>query len=132
MIDSTTNRAVTTPDIAKYGIMNTSAIQRKVILRKVAENKYTPLAGAEFEILRYDRTTVTGTNINGNPATTFTSGASGVYFADKLPYGTYYLHETTIPTGYKPVTSDAQGNWFILTVSDEPIIKEISPEETTP
>ena len=117
LIDSTTSRAVTTPDIAKYGIMNTSTAERKATLRKVS-NTYTPLDGAVFEILRYDRTKVSSTDINGATTTSFTSGNSGVYFIDKLPFGTYYLHETTIPSGYQEVTAGDDGNWFILTVNE--------------
>ena len=117
LIDSTTSRAVTTPDIAKYGIMNTSTAERKAILRKVS-NTFTPLDGAVFEILRYDHTLVSSTDINGATTTSFTSGNSGVYFIDKLPFGTYYLHETTIPSGYQKVTAGDDGNWFILTVNE--------------
>ena len=43
----------------------------------------------------------------------FISNASGVYFIDKLPYGVYYLHEVTAPTGY------SSGKWFTLTVKDD-------------
>ncbi len=108
---------VTTPDIAKYGIMNTSTAERKAILRKVS-NTYASLEGAVFEILRYDHTLVSSTDINGATTTYFTSGASGVYFIDMLPFGTYYLHETTIPSGYQKVTAGNDGNWFILTVNE--------------
>ncbi len=117
LIDSTTSRAVTTPNIAKYGIMNISTAQRKAILRKVS-NTYESLPRAVFEILRYDHTLVSSTDINGATTTSFTSGASGVYFIDMLPFGTYYLHETTIPSGYQKVTAGDDGNWFILTVNE--------------
>ncbi len=100
LIDPSTSLAVATPDIAKYGIMNISTAQRKAILRKVEENTYKPLPGVEFEVLRYDRTLVSSTDINGDTVTTFTSGASGVYFIDMLPYGTYYMEETTVPSSY--------------------------------
>ena len=111
LIDSTTSRAVTTPDIAKYGIMNTSTAERKAILRKVS-NTYTPLDGAVFEILRYDHTLVSSTDINGATTTSFTSGNSGVYFIDKLPFGTYYLHET------KNASGTEVDIWFTLTVNE--------------
>jgi len=117
LIDPTTGKAVTTPDIAKYGIMNTSTAERKVILRKVS-NTYASLEGAVFEILRYDHTLVSSTDISGATTTSFTSGASGVYFIDMLPFGTYYLHEKTIPSGYQEVTAGNDGNWFILTVNE--------------
>ncbi len=113
LFDSTTNKAVTTPDIAKYGIMNIPTAQRKAILRKVEENTYKPLPGAVFEILRYDRTKVSSTDINGAMTTSFTSGDSGVYFIDKLPFGTYYLHET------KNASGTEVDIWFTLTVNDK-------------
>ncbi len=144
-IDSETGKATTTPDIAAYGIMNISKSVREVILRKVgAIDQYDPIQGAEFEILWYDRTKVSGTDVNGKTVTTFTSGSNGVYFIDKLPFGTYYLHETKIPSGYQTTTSGSDGNWFILTVNKDGagyermqngstnMEKTISPETTKP
>ena len=98
--------------LAVYTLLNVPKTQRKVILRKVSD-KYEALQGAQFQIFRCDGTPVTSTDINGTTTTTFTSGASGVYFIDKLPYGTYYLYEKTAPSGYTP------GKWFTLTVSDD-------------
>ena len=143
LIDPSTSLAVATPDIAKYGIMNISTAERKAILKKVS-NTYSPLDGAIFEILRYDHTLVSSTDINGATTTSFTSGASGVYFIDMMPYGTYYLHETTIPSGYQKVTAGNDGNWFILTVNENGVGYEqatdtgtairntLSPEATKP
>ena len=95
--------------------MNVSKAERKVILRKVAEENKTirSLPGAVFQIERFDGMLIESTDINGNKTTTFTSSASGVYFIDKLPYGVYYLFEKTAPTGY------ASGKWFTLTVSND-------------
>ena len=97
--------------------MNISTVERRAILRKVS-NAFTSLEGAEFEVLRYDRTPVSGTDRSGAATTSFTSTENGVYFVDMLPLGTYYLHETRIPSGYQEVTSGGDGNWFILTVSE--------------
>ena len=96
-----------TTDLIRYVVMNIPEAERKVILRKV-NGAYTSLQGAQFQIFRYD-----GTQVTSGGATTFTSKANGVYFIDKLPFGTYYLHETMPPAGY---TGD---KWFILTVSDD-------------
>ena len=117
LIDPTTGKAVATPDIARYGIMNISTAQRKAILRKVS-NTYESLPEAKFEILRYDHTLVSGTDINGATTTSFTSGVSGVYFIDMLPLGTYYLHETTVPSSVKQNTG---GWWYTLTVNSDGI-----------
>lgn len=70
------------------------------------------MPGAVFEILRYDRTKVSSTDINGATTTSFTSGNSGVYFIDKLPFGTYYLHET------KNASGTEVDIWFTLTVNE--------------
>ncbi len=104
------------PDIAAYGIMNISKAERKTILRKI-NTSFAPLDGAVFEIFRYDRTKVSGTDISGNTAETFTSGTCGVYFIGDLPHGTYYVHETVIPSAYQATTSGGDGNWFVLTVN---------------
>ena len=98
--------------VSQYCVMNIPTAQRKAILRKVEEGTYKPLPGAVFEILRYDRTKVSSTGINGATTTSFTSGNSGVYFIDKLPFGTYYLHET------KNASGTEVDIWFTLTVNE--------------
>ena len=95
----------TDPAEYQYRVMNISAAERKVILRKV-DGSFNP-AKATFEILRYDRSQVSA-DINGTPTVSFTSTASGVFFIGNLPYGTYYLHETA------PFSK-----WFILTVNEK-------------
>ena len=105
-----------TVDLIQYVVMNIPTAEREVILRKVREGTYASLAGAEFEILRYDRKKVSGTDIHGHTGTTFVSGESGVYFCGPLPYGTYYLNEK------KNAAGQAVDNiWFILTVSADGI-----------
>ena len=118
LIDSDSEKALAIPDIAGYGIMNISAAQRKAILKKI-NNTFMPLDGAVFEILRYDHTKVSGKDINGNATTSFTSGASGAYFIGKLPYGVYYLHETTVPSSVKQ--NGAEGWWYTLAVNADGI-----------
>ena len=83
-------------DVDQYVVMNLSSAERKVILRKVAEENNTirSLPGAVFQIERFDGMLIESTDINGKKTTTFSSSANSVYFIDKLPYGVYYLHET--------------------------------------
>jgi hypothetical protein len=102
-----------------YVVMNIPEAERKVILRKVGvpdNTAYTSLAGAEFQILRYDQTLVSSTDTAGQTTTTFTSGANGVYFIDTLPYGVYYLHETKAPNGY---ADKNQGKYFCLIIDED-------------
>ena len=112
----------------QYRVMNISMAERKVILRKVADKTYTSLQNARFRIFRYDGTPVTSTDINGTRNTVFVSAANGIYFIDRLEYGTYYLYEEKAPTGY------TDGKWFTLTVSDDnksgAIVAEIVDNET--
>ena len=123
-----------TIDVVQYVVMNIPTAERKTILRKVNET-FEALDEAEFEILRYDRTVVSGTDINGTTGTTFVSGESGVYFCGTLPFGTYYVHET------KNASGEAVDIWFILTVNadgagymqeGEPISQEMHQETTEP
>lgn len=105
-----------------YEIMNKAPFERKVILRKVS-GSYASLQRAEFQIFRYDGTPVSSIDINGAATTTFESGVNGVYFIDKLPYGTYYLYEETAPNKENGEATSAYnsnaGKWFTLTVGDD-------------
>ena len=97
----------------QFEVVNADPTMRKV------SGTYAPLEGAEFEILRYDRTRVSGTDAGGAETAVFTSGANGVYFVGQLPFGTYYLHETGYPDGAQQNGGD--GWWYTLTVSSEGI-----------
>lgn len=130
-IDPETGKATNTPDIAASGIMNQSDKERKVILKKVAKDTYTPLEGAQFRIFRADLSEVTdgqptykaddkniptGKKV-GDSKGYYESLASGVYFIDQLPEGRYYLVETKIPDS----GAAASNLWkvFILEVNDD-------------
>ena len=123
LIDENSNsptygKAVSAPNIAKYGVQNDPENKQKTILEKTNNgNPKVPLSGAVFEILRYDRTKIFSYDINNVITSSFTSGSNGVYFVDDLPYGIYYLHETGYPEG---VTGNGSvGWWYILTVNED-------------
>ncbi len=95
---------------------------RFVVLRKIGKNGTTisdhSLSGAEFEILQgsKDGSKFKGTDVNGNKnVTTFVSGDSGVIYCGEMTYGTYYIKETTAPSGY----TDNAGKYFVVTVSEK-------------
>ena len=119
LIDSTTGNAVPTPDIAKYGIMNVSAVTQKVILDKITDKRAT-LSGAKFELLAYDRSVV------ATDLTSGTNGKGGAFFIGRLPQGTYYVHETTVP-GRDNVTF-----WWTLTVKKTGAVTLTGPAEDEP
>lgn len=101
LIDPSTGMAVATPDIARYGIMNIYQAQRKVILRKT-DDSFNTLQGATFDILRYDHSVA---------ETGCVSGTAGAIWIGNLPYGIYYLHETSNGTA-------EVDQWFTLTVNE--------------
>lgn len=80
----------------------------RVILKKVG-SAYEPLEGAKFELYRGDaQIEWPGTS----PTNLATSTDIGVLWIGDLPYGEYYLKETTAPTGY----SGNANRWFCLIV----------------
>jgi hypothetical protein len=99
--------------------MTVSATERRAILRKV-DNMYKPLAGAAFEILRCDMTPVKGTDVSGTETTSFASDASGTYFVDMMPFGRYYVHETTTPAQFNTLGDGT--NWYELTVNADGVV----------
>ena len=109
LIDSTTGKAVATPDIAKYGVMNVSTAKTETILRKVEQPWTHSLSGAKFDLLYYDGSVAAKDLISTVP--------SGVFFLDDLPKGIYFLHEKTIPTGYSDATP-----FFVLIVQDDVVM----------
>ena len=94
-------KALANPDIAVRGVMNVSRTRRRAILKKI-DSAYNTLEGAEFDILRYDRTLLAHV----------ASNRSGVFWTEYLPFGTYYVHETLDSLG------NAVSLWYTVSVSD--------------
>ena len=143
-----------------YTVLNKDPRSRKVILRKVDGADYNALGSAntnvstptdnqaKFNVYYADKQTVvmidgkssTGADIKV-PLKDLLSGVSGAFWIGKLPFGTYYLHETAVPIS--PKTYDKLGtgdNWYILTVNENgvgylngsTVKNEINPETVKP
>ena len=102
----------------------------KVVLRKVDKADHTSLEKAEFTLYYVDRETILKTDLK--------TGANGVIYVGRLPYGVYYLHETSVPTGY---AGGVDGLWFSLAVDETGLYKfmdgyhdpsELKKDETSP
>ena len=89
-----------------------TAGSKRVILRKVSApaqaGPHSSLVGAKFTI--YSGKSVF--KVDGVEQRDLPSQANGVFFIGDLPYGTYYLHETSTPSG-------EVNKWFSLTIGDE-------------
>ena len=82
----------------QYRVMDISALERKVVLRKIDGSSYASLAGARFRIFcAPDLTEVIQDGYN-SANSCYESGPNGVYFVGSLPLGNYYLVEIAAPT----------------------------------
>ena len=108
---------------------------RKVILRKVVKDTYVPLENAVFTIYKVKDSSIM--EVNGDKLENLTSTKSGVFYIGELPYGTYWIKETSVPTGYNVNSTDNNGhsvNWFELKVEADKVTKILVAENpsTTP
>ncbi|MBQ9041555.1 MAG: Cna B-type domain-containing protein [Eggerthellaceae bacterium] len=90
----------------------------KVVLRKVAyeDGSYDSLQGAVFTVYKGRSTRPYVVRHDDGTQETLSglqSGDAGVFWIGVLPYGTYYLEETTTPSGF-----DASRKWFRLDINE--------------
>ena len=97
--------------LGENGHINWSGItgSRRVVLRKVVEkeNAFTSLEDAKFEVHRNSETGQI-VIVDGKALSGLYSGPSGVFWIGELPYGTYFIKETS-----------PNENWFVLTVDKD-------------
>ena len=89
---------------------------RKVILRKIGAD-YVSLEDAVFTIYRGSASEPMKVGEEDDAVTleNLTSTSNGIFYVGLLPYGTYYLHETSAPAGY------AGNVWFTLEVTEDEV-----------
>ncbi|WP_029202076.1 SpaA isopeptide-forming pilin-related protein [Oribacterium sp. NK2B42] len=97
---------------------------RKVILRKVGkkveDSTYKLIEGAKFTIHKGNSSYAYTPQGETAPLSDLDSKASGVFWIGTLPYGVYYLHETTVPDGYTG-HGTFEGRWFFMVVGDDTV-----------
>ncbi len=110
---------VTTPDIARVGIVNVCTITRPVILSKI-NPLLQPLKDGKFTLRRIDGVEVK----NDWSSEDWNSDESGVFFAGLLPLGTYLLEETQAPTNpRKPdETFSVPTHYYVFQVTENGIM----------
>ena len=91
--------------------------ERKVILRKVDSNYAVPDGDITFIIFKGNNETAY-TPKGGTMLANLEVGPSGCFWIGKLPYGTYYLNEST-------------GRWFYLIVDDSGVYCTLNPTSAT-
>lgn len=110
---------VTTPDIARVGIVNVCTITRPVILSKI-NPLLQPLMGGKFTLRRIDGVEVK----NDWSSEDWNSDESGVFFAGMLPLGTYLLEETQAPTNPRNAdeTFSVPRHYYVFQVTENGIM----------
>ena len=93
---------------------------RRVILRKVVEkgDTFESLGGAVFEVHRNSETGQIVT-VDGVPLSGLSSGPSGVFWIGELPFGTYYIKETSPDPKWFVLTVDKDGVGYLETVGEQ-------------
>lgn len=92
-------------------------IYGSVVLTKTAGDEPTKLAGAEFQLYKYDNETGTTTDLYSN--TTYATDDNGQIAIEGLPKGFYAFVETKAPSGYG-INSTPQ--IFEITTSGEVVL----------
>lgn len=111
---------VTTPDIARKGIVNVSTILRPVILSKI-NPLLQPLMGGKFTLRSIDGVEIKNDNWSSED---WNSDESGVFFAGMLPLGTYLLEETQAPTNPRNAgeTFSVPKHYYVFQVKENGIM----------